>query len=58
MRLYSSYLMRLWCLEEGELRIKLKHVQSGEKVQVETFDEAVAWVEARANSPNGYGGQW
>ena len=36
-RLYSSYLMRLWCLEEGELRIKLEHVQSGEKVQVETF---------------------
>ena len=43
----------LWCLEEGALRIKLEHVQSGERVQVESFDDAVAWVEARANSPNG-----
>ena len=31
--------------------IKLEHVQSRERVQVESFDEAVAWVERRANSP-------
>ena len=50
-RLYSSFLMRLWCLEGDELRIKIEHIQSGEVVQVETFNEALVWVEVRAQGP-------
>ena len=50
-RLYSSFLMRLWCLDEGQLRVRLEHIQSGEVMQMETLKEALAWVEARANAP-------
>ena len=50
-RLYSSFLIRLWGLGEGQLRVRLEHIQSGEVMQVETLKEALAWVEARANGP-------
>ena len=51
MRLYSSYLMRLWCLEGERMQIKLEHIQSGEKVQVESLEEILAWVDKRAQGP-------
>ncbi len=41
---YSSFLLRCWHVGEGELRIKLEHIQSAEAVQVETWEAAFDWM--------------
>ncbi len=41
---YSSFLLRCWHVGEGELRIKLEHIQSGTSTQVNTYEAALAWL--------------
>ncbi|HSH83477.1 MAG TPA: hypothetical protein VLA19_33505 [Herpetosiphonaceae bacterium] len=43
-RRYSSFLLRCWHVGEGELRIKIEHIQSGDSTQVDTYEAAVAWL--------------
>ncbi len=41
---YSSFLLRCWHVGQGELRIKIEHIQSGDSTQVDTYEAAVAWL--------------
>ncbi len=41
---YSSYLLRCWHVGEGDLRIKLEHIQSGASTQVDSYEGALAWL--------------
>ncbi len=41
---YSSFLLRCWHVGQGELRIKLEHIQSGDSAQVDTYEAALAWL--------------
>ncbi len=50
-RRYSSFLLRCWHVGEGELRIKIEHIQSGDSTQVETYEAAVAWLSERCARP-------
>ena len=43
-RRYNSFLLRCWHVRDGELRIKLEHIQSGNAAQVETYEAATAWL--------------
>ncbi len=44
---YSSFLLRCWHVGEGELRIKIEHIQAGTSTQVDTHEAAVAWLSER-----------
>ncbi len=46
-RQYGSFLLRCWSLDNGEHRIKVEHVQSGECTQVASLAAAAAWIGAR-----------
>ncbi len=51
---YNSFLLRCWHVGEGELRIKVEHVQSGDSTRVVTFQTAVAWLSVRCTAfPDG-----
>ena len=41
---YNSFLLRCWHVRDGELRIKLEHIQSGNGAQVETYEAALSWL--------------
>ncbi len=45
-RQYRSFVIRHWRLN-GDRRIKIEHLQSGESAQVVTLAEALAWLDAR-----------
>jgi hypothetical protein len=47
-RPYASFLVRCWRLGDGEQRIKLEHIQSGEGTQVATWQAALAWLRTRS----------
>jgi|GEM_PF-3177722 hypothetical protein len=46
-RQYTSFLIRCWHLDGGERRIKIEHIQSGERTQVATLAAAIAWLSTR-----------
>ncbi|HSH79739.1 MAG TPA: hypothetical protein VLA19_14540 [Herpetosiphonaceae bacterium] len=46
---YSSFLLRCWCVGQGELRIKLEHIQSGDSTQVNSYDAALTWLSERCS---------
>ncbi len=54
---YSSFLLRCWHVGEGELRIKIEHIQSGESTQVDSCEAALAWMSERYSEP-GDGRRW
>jgi hypothetical protein len=43
-RQYSSFLIRCWHLGEQEQRIKIEHVQSGDRTVVASLAAALAWL--------------
>ncbi len=43
-RRYNSFLLRCWDVGQGELRIKIEHIQSGGSVQVDTHEAAADWL--------------
>jgi hypothetical protein len=45
---YCSFLIRCWGLTDGTWRLKVEHIQSDAWIRVETFAEAVGWVETCA----------
>ena len=52
---YNSFLLRCWHVGDGELRIKLEHIQSGGSVQVDTYEAATDWLSelcAALHKPN------
>lgn len=44
---YSSFLIRCWRLDDGEQRIKIEHIQTGQVMQVMTLAAAVGWLDTR-----------
>jgi hypothetical protein len=51
---YASFVVRCWTVGDGERRIKIEHIQSGEETQVATWAAALAWLGARSEtSPGG-----
>jgi hypothetical protein len=42
---YTSFLIRLWRLAQGQMRVRIEHIQSGEVVQVNSLEEATARAE-------------
>ena len=44
---FRSFLVRCWQLDDGQLRIELEHIQSGETFLAHTATEAVDWVCSR-----------
>ncbi len=51
-RRYNSFLLRCWPVGDGELRIKLEHIQSGNGAQVETYEAALAWLSEHCATPH------
>ncbi len=48
---YSSFLLRCWRVGEGELRIKIEHIQSGNETQANTYEAALVWLSERCCGP-------
>ncbi len=46
-RRYSSLLLRCWHVGQGELRLKVEHIQSGDSTQVDGYEAALAWMSER-----------
>lgn len=52
-RHYCSFLVRCWYLADGQRRVRVEHVQTGEVLHAATLDAALAWMDARAMSAAG-----
>ncbi len=52
---YNSFLLRCWRVGEGELRIKIEHVQSGDSTRVSTCEAAIEWLSERCAEAPGDG---
>ncbi len=48
---YTSFLIRLWRLAQGQMRVRIEHIQSGEVVQVKSLEEATAWLDVHSAKP-------
>ena len=46
-RQYCSFLVRCWHLANGQRRVRVEHVQTGEVLHAATLDAALAWMDAR-----------
>ena len=51
-RRYNSFLLRCWHVGNGELRVKLEHIQSGDTAQVDTYETATAWLSEHCAAPH------
>ena len=47
-RHYCSFLVRCWHLADGQRRVRVEHVQTGEVLHAATMQDALAWMDARA----------
>lgn len=47
---YRSYLVRWWALQDGDQRIEIEEIQSGERAVVATIAAAIRWVDGRGAS--------
>jgi hypothetical protein len=47
---YTSFLIRLWRLAQGQMRVKIEHIQTGEVAQVNSLEEATVWLELHSAS--------
>ena len=52
-RPYSSFVLRCWSLGGAEPRIKIEHIQSGQRTQVTTLEAAVGWIGAHGSTQFG-----
>ena len=60
----GTFVVRYWWLADGERRLGIEHVQSGERHHCASLPEAEAWLAARVraaacdtgDSPGGVGG--
>ena len=50
---YSSFLLRCWHGCGDEQRIKIEHIQSGERAQVTTLAAALVWIDAPCELTSG-----
>ena len=46
MKLYSSFLLRCWVLQEDDEKIvfDIEHIQKGERLRAVNADEALQWI--------------
>ncbi len=49
---YTSFLIRLWRLAQGQMRVKIEHIQTGEVAQVASMADALLWLEGHADEPS------
>jgi hypothetical protein len=52
-RQYCSFLVRCWHLANGERRVRVEHVQTGEVLHAATLEDTLAWMDARAAVADG-----
>lgn len=45
-----SFLVRCWQLGDDQIRIEIEHIQSGDKVLVESIDAALDWIGAQPHA--------
>ena len=45
-RQYCSFLVRCWHLADGQRRVRVEHVQTGEVLHAATLEAALAWMDA------------
>jgi hypothetical protein len=45
-RRYNAYLVRYWCLRNGERRIVVEHCQSDDTIRLASLATALDWIEA------------
>jgi hypothetical protein len=48
---YTSFLIRLWRLAKGQMRVRIEQIQTGEVVQVKSLEEATAWLDIHSAKP-------
>lgn len=48
---YGTFVLRCWWLARGATRVEVEHVQSGERVRVDSLAAALAWLEERVAAP-------
>ena len=53
MRRYNSFLVRCWIVDGDTWRIQIEHVQSGDRMQVASPEEAMEWIRAYCEKPPG-----
>jgi hypothetical protein len=44
---FGTFVVRYWALPDGEGRLEIEHVQSGERHRCASLPEAEAWIAAR-----------
>lgn len=47
---YRSFLIRHWLLSPGERRVEVEHVQSGDRMRLDSMTAAFDWIAARCDS--------
>jgi len=52
-RRYTSFLLRCWCLGDGQRRIQIEQVQSGAGTRVATLAAALDWIERCCGESDG-----
>jgi hypothetical protein len=48
---FGTFVVRYWALPQGEGRLEIEHVQSGERHRCASLPEAEAWIVARVHAP-------
>jgi hypothetical protein len=48
---FGTFVIRYWWLPDGERRLAIEHVQSGERHRCASLPEAEAWLLARIHPP-------
>jgi hypothetical protein len=51
-RRYASFRVRCWTLDDGDRRIKIEHIQSGDTITLPSLAAALEWLKPRWNGPN------
>ena len=46
---YGAFLVRCWHRADGDWRVAIEHVQSGERTRLASVAEAAAWLAARTD---------
>lgn len=44
---YTSFLIRHWQLAQGESRVTIEHIQTGETITLASLDDALVWLGGR-----------
>jgi hypothetical protein len=49
-RQHNSFLLRCWTLRDGQERIEIEHIQSGERTRLSSLAAVMEWIGARSSA--------